>query len=457
MRALFTACVAMTIAVMPTGAQAPGPMSPEQLRARLAAFAGDSLLGRKAGTPAHAKATQYIVNQLDALRGAGLSPMGDSAKWTQSVPLVTVQLDSTRTRLTGIKEQSSPIAYSVDFAPMLGILGFPSALPDSLRVTAIVSGGQLGSPTAVKPDAVRGKIVLFLPPRRPSGQPDYQLWSYTDLLATYKKSAAVIVESLDLTPRSLMARIKGPWLELPNQPNPEVPLPPVIAVSHAAAFLLADEHLPNRKVPGRASFAFSMRREATEVPAHNILAMLPGSDATLSQEVVVLSAHSDHLGVADALQRTSDDSIFNGADASGTGSVALLAIAEALAASPLKPQRSIVFLWTVGGERGELGSRWFSQHPTFKLDRIVAHIDVDMIGNGQTVATSVACPRSARRLGGSQSAEVFFTSVSNATGGGLYDECLACSALSRSATHSPSEPPTGAAPPPMVHPGAPAR
>lgn len=418
MRALATVCAAMMIALTRAAAQGPGPTSAEHLRARLFAFADDSMLGRKAGTAGHMKAMQYIVSQLDLLRGAGISPMGDSARWTQSVPLLNVQLDSAKMRLAGFRKRPIPITYSVDFVPMLGALGFPSAMEGKIGSTAIVNGGHLGSTTAIKPEAVRGAVVLFLPPLRPNGQPDYQLSSYSDLLAQYKNSAAVIVESLDLMPRSLTARIKEPWIELPSQPKREVPLPPVIAMSHAAADLLESDP----RQPLELSFAFSMRREATTVPAHNILAMLPGSDTTLSREVVVLSAHSDHLGVANEVLRTSSDSIFNGADASGTGSMALLAIAEALAASPVKPQRSIVFLWTVGGERGELGAIWFSQHPTFKLDRIVAHIDVDMIGDGHAVATNVGCRRDAQRLGGRESAEILLTSASQTAGGGLDDK-----------------------------------
>jgi len=192
---------------------------------------------------------------------------------------------------------------------------------------------------------------------RPNGQPDYQLWAYTDLLARYKGAAAVLVESLDLMPRSLLARIRNSWLELASQPRAESPLPPVIAVSRAAALVLEGE---GADLPGKVSFSFSTRREPA-APAHNVVAMLPGSDAALSRDVVLVSANS--------------------ASAMEAGS--LLAVAEALATSGAKTQRPVVFLWTAAIGGRDLGAAWFSLHPALKTDRVAARIDV---------ASYVGCP-----------------------------------------------------------------
>lgn len=109
----------------------------------------------------------------------------------------------------------------------------------------------------------------------------------------------------------------------------------------------------------------------------NIVAVLPGSDPDLGDEFVVLSAHFDHVGIG---RPVNGDSIYNGADDNGSGTSALLEIAEALADLPENPRRSIVFLHVSGEEHGLLGSRWYSDHPTVPAQQIVANINVDMIG-----------------------------------------------------------------------------
>lgn len=156
-------------------------------------------------------------------------------------------------------------------------------------------------------------------------------------------------------------------------------------------------------------------------PARNVIAVLRGSDPVLRNEYVVISAHNDHVGVArravdhDSLRvanfaaamrkrgtpssvsqawasRTLDslralrgpraDSIYNGADDDGSGTVALLEIAEALSALPAKSRRSILFISHTAEEEGLLGSAWFTDHPTVPRDSLVAELDMDMVGRG---------------------------------------------------------------------------
>jgi Zn-dependent M28 family amino/carboxypeptidase len=83
-----------------------------------------------------------------------------------------------------------------------------------------------------------------------------------------------------------------------------------------------------------------------------------------------------------ALRPARADSIFNGADDDGSGSVALLAIAEALSSARPKPDRSVLLVWHTGEELGNQGSTWFTDHPTVPLDSVVAQLNLDMIGRG---------------------------------------------------------------------------
>ena len=168
-------------------------------------------------------------------------------------------------------------------------------------------------------------------------------------------------------------------------------------------------------------------------PARNVIGIIPGSDPALRGEYVALGAHNDHLGIrfagpldhdslraynimanrivearthatpgtpgggltaaerasihvnVDSLHRiraARRDSIYNGADDDGSGSVGALEIAEAFAKSGVKPRRSLIFVWHTGEEAGLLGSRYFADNPTVPRDSIVAQLNMDMIGRG---------------------------------------------------------------------------
>jgi hypothetical protein len=165
-------------------------------------------------------------------------------------------------------------------------------------------------------------------------------------------------------------------------------------------------------------------------PARNVVAMIPGSDPRLAREYVALGAHNDHVGYLpngsqdhdslhvyrqaqfaitglvrrgqqpsaeqqaqlgavhvdfDSLRQAHPvrrDSIRNGADDDGSGSVTLLEVAEAFARAPHKPKRSLLFVWHTGEEKGLLGSRWVTDHLPVPADSIVAQLNMDMVGRG---------------------------------------------------------------------------
>ena len=117
-------------------------------------------------------------------------------------------------------------------------------------------------------------------------------------------------------------------------------------------------------------------------PARNILALFPGHDPRVKDEVIVIGAHYDHLGVGDYGSRTPHrrGEIHNGADDNATGSVGVLELAEAFAESGVKTRRSILFMLFDAEEKGLYGSRHFVDHPTVPIEKIVAMINMDMIG-----------------------------------------------------------------------------
>jgi hypothetical protein len=112
----------------------------------------------------------------------------------------------------------------------------------------------------------------------------------------------------------------------------------------------------------------------TPVTVRNVAAVLRGSDTALRDQYVLLTAHYDHIGSG------SGGEVFPGANDDGSGTVSVIEIAQALAALPLHPKRSIVFLTFFGEEEGGLGSHYYTRHPLFPLAKTVADLNLEQIG-----------------------------------------------------------------------------
>jgi len=111
----------------------------------------------------------------------------------------------------------------------------------------------------------------------------------------------------------------------------------------------------------------------------NTLAMIPGSDPKLKHEVVLYTAHADHLGLG--LPDGLGDTIYNGASDNASGTAALLCLARAFRQNPVKPGRTLVFMAVTGEELGLLGSTWFVNHPPFPLEHIAVVINKDCMNH----------------------------------------------------------------------------
>ncbi len=112
------------------------------------------------------------------------------------------------------------------------------------------------------------------------------------------------------------------------------------------------------------------------VAERNVIGIVAGQDPELANQVIVVGAHYDHVGIGLPVD---GDSIYNGADDDASGVVAVIEAARALAAGPA-PRRTVVFVLFTGEEVGGLGSSWYLAHPAFPLDRTVAQLQIEMIG-----------------------------------------------------------------------------
>jgi len=202
-----------------------------------------------------------------------------------------------------------------------------------------------------------------------------------------------------------------------------------IRLTRAAAAQLFGRASIDGLTPGITGGSVNASLDFIETPsewARNVVAVIPGSDPALSHEYVAIGAHNDHIGMStpvdhDSLKAFNDarnkmliandmiqltpaqlgtihvnmdsirrlhpkvrlDSISNGADDDGSGSMGVLEIAEAIQAMKVKPKRSILFVWHTGEEAGLVGSSFFTHNPTLPMDSIVAQINIDMIGRGR--------------------------------------------------------------------------
>ena len=131
--------------------------------------------------------------------------------------------------------------------------------------------------------------------------------------------------------------------------------------------------------PGKQA-SFNVNAKVETAMTQNVVGIIEGGDYFLKKEYVAVGAHYDHVGMR---QTGEGDRIFNGADDDGSGTVATLAIAEALAKSAQRPKRSVIFVWHAGEEKGLWGSEYFTDNPAVPIDQIVAQLNIDMIGRSK--------------------------------------------------------------------------
>ena len=254
-------------------------------------------------------------------------------------------------------------------------------------------------------------------------------------------AAAVLLISQDVIPANT---VTAAWTKRgAMQPAPAVATALAAgAITRPAAAKLFGKGVDQLSIgdagqPVSAQWSYDWR--LSDTPARNVVAIKPGADPALAAEYVLLGAHNDHMGsnapvdhdslravnmvtrrqgandpvcrpTADQQRRIDSliararsirpirrDTIMNGADDDGSGTVALLEIAERFAAE--KPARSIIFVSHQGEEAGMLGSRWFVEHPTVPLKDIVAAHNIDMLGKGRVEEVKYGGPASIQTLG----------------------------------------------------------
>jgi hypothetical protein len=378
----------------PLGADA---ISEAQLRQDLTFIASDALEGRLTPSRGLDVAAAFLASRLGRI---GLQPAGDQGTFLQTIALTRRTLDLEKTTLA---VGSRTLVYGDDF--------LPGEVTGSAEGPVIYIGnGAVIRSRGVDPYKgldVAGKIVvsnLGLPAGFSRGDlkgPRGDDWEATEDAARTRGALAVLFlpdfVALERWPTTRESRKTRTPLAVDAFRDAGPVLPTATLTARGVGLLFAGERITPQEV-----FQRGVRREPAEpfaltpgktvrlsvvatdehLAANNVVAVLEGSDPTLKHEYVALGAHYDHLGTAQT-PNDAGDTIYNGADDDGSGTVGLLAIAEAFAAAKTRPKRSVLFVWHAGEEQGLWGSRYFTEHPTVPLDRVVTQLNIDMIGRGR--------------------------------------------------------------------------
>jgi len=423
---------------------APAPttsaITPRDLQIRLYQFADDSMQGRQVGRAGNAKGTAYIAAELKRL---GLVPAGDNGSFFQVLPYHLRKFtDHSRLTVSG-----NPLQWEVDWVavpgtraprPIAGVeVVFGGVAGDTTRQ---ISAEQAAGKFVVVLPAPSSAAARGGPPARFAPPPPSRLGSAVavatvdlDALTPAQRRAinepAVATQAAAGRGRPGAPAAATDSLTLLKQQLDQLAPQAALRLTKSAAARLFGTQSVEALPLGTRGGSVTASIDFVELPsdyARNVVAILPGSDPALAGQYVAIGAHNDHVGFntpvdkdslkafnnernkrllankmvalnpeqlaairvnMDSVRRVHPvarlDSINNGADDDGSGSMAVLEIAEFLQAQKVKPKRSTLFVWHTGEEAGLIGSAFFTRNPTVPMDSIVAQLNIDMIGRGR--------------------------------------------------------------------------
>ncbi len=363
-----------------------------ELKEHLTILASDEFEGRETGQPGQKKAAQFLADYYTSL---GIEPIVNGS-WFQQYPLKKTSYMKSTANIN-----SSKYAFVNDFYT------FSSSEPEiSFDEFVFVGYGiNEGAYNDYEKVDVKGKMVVCLL-GEPINKKGISAITGTESLSEWtmdydmKRNMAAEMGAkgmilINMEYDDYINRIKY-WLEQspmrldnPKRPKDEMGIP-LFFVSPA----MGNEILKNNKksceklearlnkkgkpmsFSGKATLRFHMERKEEKVTAENVLCFVEGSDPELKNEVVVISAHYDHIGIVNG-------QINNGADDDGSGTVSVMELAQAFTdakKSGFGARRSVLFLNVSGEEKGLLGSEWYSDFPVFPLEQTVCDLNIDMIG-----------------------------------------------------------------------------
>lgn len=341
------------------------------LKKHLYIVAADNMQGRETGTPGQYKAAKYITEQF---KRAGLKPGAGNGQWEQPFSLFQDTL-TTGTITAGGKT----FEFGKDFYNSLR-----DNKNQDLQQTGVVFAGfgtvndTIDSYKGI--DANDKVVVIEMPRQMGAGEQKDKLRA-----AANKGARAVFMVTSNLPGMSRAgSRLRrtglyfgGMMTTMEFIPNVYFISPDVASAIFGKPYASLTEGLTaTSPVPaaGGEIAGLTYKKAVLEIKSSNVLGILPGTDK--KDEYVFVTAHYDHIGVING-------EVFNGADDDGSGTVAVIAMAEAFMKAKKAgkgPRRSIVFMTVSGEEKGLLGSKYYTDHPIYPLANTVTDLNIDMIG-----------------------------------------------------------------------------
>ncbi|HEY8119995.1 MAG TPA: M28 family peptidase [Myxococcota bacterium] len=381
---------------LPRGAErATERITEAAIRSVTAELASDAYEGRAPGSPGDARARAWIEQRMRAL---GLAPGAADGSYQQRFEMIGSAPELPASwEFRGARGAAS-LRRADDFVATGGKQRELATLADSELV--FVGYGIVAPEFAwndYKTD-VRGKTVVIL-----NNDPDwdpalfagkrrlyYGRWDYKYEEAGRQGAAAAILVHTDASAGYPWQVVRSSWsgekFELPAESEPRVDVRAWVTEARAREIVALGGRDLEQLGEAAKSPAFqpvalgvttslALPARLRRIETANVLAQLPGRDARRKRELVVFSAHHDHLGVG--RPDASGDAIYNGALDNASGVAVVAAIAEAFSALPAPPRRSVLFAFVAAEEQGLLGSRYYAQHPTAAPGRLAANINFD--------------------------------------------------------------------------------
>ena len=331
------------------------------IRAHMEFLASDALRGRGSGTTDELVAATYVASQL---RAYGISPAGDDGGYIQRATLLQPKFTGPP-QLTFAKQDASGGKISWNCGQEFA----------ALRLSQTHFSGPLHVINADEDDPqTRGAVVLVLgnDRRRQRAKTSAlgEKGAVAVILAVSSERAAQFQQrSQELPPVPMMIEGQGAPGMLPDFS--------VLEISPEAAKIV-------EALPANTTLSFDGPSTSEKKYTWNAVGMLHGSDPTLQQTAVLLSAHLDHLGLG---KPVNGDEIYNGADDDASGTTAVLELARVLGSGP-KPRRTVIFALFGSEETGGQGSAFFEQHPPRPLKEIAVNLEFEMLGRADPAVSS---------------------------------------------------------------------
>lgn len=355
-------------------------ISENSLRGHLSFLASDLLEGRATPSRGQEIAAEYIAAQF---RRAGLEPVGDTdANGEKSYFQVA----------NWSMQESDPAAFTLTLSgagQMLSVnaaqVSYGSDQSLDVKNAGLIKLAMSESETlaALKPEQVAGKVVLAEIPdfrREPSDKWRELSTKQNEFLGKVRALNPALVVALD------RAVTVGRGIGSKRLIDPERRPP----ANTGAGNQLLQIHDPrvaklyDEMKAGETGMTISLHVPAAAekpVKLRNVIGVLRGSDPVLKDTYVLVTAHYDHIGTsAQRCTPIGNDTICNGANDDGSGTVSVIELASALATMPQRPKRTLVFMAVFGEESGLLGSRYYGRHPIFPIEKTVADVNLEHVG-----------------------------------------------------------------------------